>query len=200
MARVQVMDENGQPIDLRGIQPWDGEAFSITPGEYLFEVETATREQSSQQKPQLAFDLKVVQGLNTDVHNGGQMKHWISLAPKAAGRLVNFMNATGVVPDAEGGCDDQEFVGRQFIGEVYESPYQKGVNPETGEPIMKTSSKIRKERPSEETASAAPTPTPIHTASTAPVAPAAPRAPTLPRIVNNPIRPGTRAPLPGTKR
>jgi hypothetical protein len=200
------MDEHGQPIDLRNVQAWDGEAFSMTPGEYLFEVETATREQSSQQKPQLAFDLKVIQGLNTDVHNGGAMKHWISLAPKAAGRLVNFMNATGVVLDAEGGCDDQEFVGRRFIGEVYEDQYQKGINPENGEPIMKTSSKIRKERPEEgaDTAAAtpAPQPNPAPALHAPPVAPQAQRpGPALPRLVNAPLpRPGTRAVIPGSRR
>ncbi len=205
MARVQVFDENGAPVDLNQVQPWDGEGFSITPGDYSFIVTKAAREMSRQQKPQLALELEVLSGAATEAHNGAAMHHWISLTSKAASRLRGFMDAVGLEADADGGFDDQDCVGRQFTAEVYEDQYQKGVSPETGQPIMKTSSKIRKERPMEgaqEPATpqpAAPQPAAL-TASVRLPAPSKPTAPMLPRVASTLPRAGQRIPLPTVKR
>ena len=206
MARVQVFDENNVVVDLNSVQPWDGEGFAITPGDYTFEVKTVLQTVSKQNKPQLKMELGVIAGEVTEAHNGATMRHWISLSPKAAPRLRAFMDAIGITADAEGGFDDQDFVGRQFIAEVYEDQYQKGVNLETGEPIMKTTSKIRKERMLEGSQQAgAPQPTPAAKAAPSPrpslgTPPARPTVPMLPRVTGVIPRPGQRVPLPGAKR
>jgi len=208
MARVQVFDEQGALIDLRGVAPWDGEGFSVAPGEYVFEVEEATQEQSSKDKPQLALGLRIVSGLATEVHNDQKMKHWISLTGKAAPRLRNFLNAVGIEADADGGFDDQDLIGRQFQAEVFESEYQKGTDPVTGAPNMKTSSKIRKERLVEGEAGASqapaapPAPLPRAAAPQRPAPPPARAQRPLPtaRVASPLLRPGQRAPLPGASR
>jgi hypothetical protein len=205
MARVQIIDDaTGAPFDLNTVAPWDGEGFSVTPGEYVFTVESVFQGMSGNSKPQLELGLVIVQGLATEAHNGQQMKHWVSLTKAAAGRLRNFLDATGLAPDAEGGFDDAELVGRQFIAEVWEDEYQKGINTD-GSPHMKKSTKLRKERPVEGAAQAeapapAPAPAPIKpTAPARPIAPAKPAAPSLPRVASNLPIPGQRVPLPARK-
>jgi hypothetical protein len=156
---------------------------------------------SSTQKPQMELGLSVVQGATTEQHNGQPIKHWVSLTKAAAGRLRNFLDAVGLAPDAEGGFDDSELIGRQFMGEIFEDEYQKGINLD-GTPKIKTSIKIRKERPVEGAApEAAPAPTPTApTRPAVPVAPAKPKQPLppgLPRVASSPPPPaGQRIPLP----
>lgn len=209
MARVQVLDEQGAPFDLNQATAWDGEGFSMTPGDYVFAIESVTQGMSSNSKPQLELQLVVVQGLATEAHNEQKMKHWVSLTKAAASRLRCLLDAAGVAPDAEGGFDDADLVGRQFIAEVYEDEYEKGVNLD-GTPKVKKSTKIRKERPVEgaEAAAAeaapAPTPAPAPAAAAKPaaapaaraVAPAKPAAPALPRVASSLPAPGTRVPVP----
>ena len=205
MARVQVLDENNTPLDLNTVAPWDGEGFHVTPGEYVFTIETATQTMSSSSKPQLELGLVIAQGLATEAHDGQNMKHWVSLTKAASGRLRNFMDATGLAPDEQGGFDDAELIGRQFIAEVFEDEYQKGINAD-GAPNMKKSTKIRKERPVEgateaATEAPAPAPAPVPAAKPTPAAavkapPAKPAAPGLPRVASSLPTPGQRVPIP----
>lgn len=208
MARVQVLDENNAPLDLNTVAPWDGEGFFVTPGEYVFTIETATQTMSSSAKPQLELGLVIAQGLATEAHNGQNMKHWVSLTKAAAGRLRNFLDAIGLAPDEQGGFDDAELIGRQFIAEVWEDEYQKGLNGD-GTPNMKKSTKLRKERPVEGAEAAAEAPAPARAPAPAPAAkpapapaparqaaPAKPSVPGLPRVASTLPTPGQRVPIP----
>lgn len=199
MARVQVLDENNQPVNLNNVEAWDGEGFHVTPGDYIFEVTSVVQTQSGTGKPQLELGLSIVQGLATEAHNGQNMKHWVSLTSAAAPRLRNFLNAIGLAPDGDGGFDDVEIVGRQFQAEVWEDEYQKGINAD-GTPNMKKSTKIRKECPvegAEQPAAPAPAPVAKPAAAARPVPAAKPTTPTLPRAAGPAlVQPGQRVPIP----
>jgi hypothetical protein len=185
MARVQIVDENHAPINLAEVSAWDGEFQGLTPNQdYLLQIEEVAQEASkSKGTPQLVVKCTVLQGVETETHNGSKQTHWVPLTAKAAGRLKCFLDACLLVPDADGGFDDQDLVGRCFVAEAFDQEYKK-TDPLLGE-IVKTSTKFRKERPYTEgfgaAEGAAPTsavlPTPP-TPSTPPTPPAP--APTLP--------------------
>jgi len=212
MARLLVVDENNNPIDMAQVAAWDGESNGVPPGTYIFEIVGATQEMSNNQKPQLVLDLIVIAGDGTEAYNGAKQKHWTSLTAKAAGRLKNLLNAVGLVAGPEG-LDDQELIGRQFQADVVEEPYTEQTA--TG-PVEKTSCKIKHEVPvgSAEAVSAAapasvPAPAPAPAPAAAPavrpapaVAPAAaparaqapqqPSALAQPRVASALPRPGQR--------
>jgi len=201
MARVTILGPDNQPVDWSTVAAWDGEGGGrLTPGNYLFEVAGVAQEPASTGNLQLVIDLMVVQGLETEVHNGASTKHWLSLTPKAAGRVKQFLDAIGVVPDADGTFEDQEFISRQFMAEVFEDEYNK-VDPLTGQSTVKKTSKIRKEMPVEGAAPAA-APTPAPAPAPRPAAPARATAPALPagpRVASLPPRPGVRLPVPAKR-
>jgi hypothetical protein len=220
MARVQIIiEESGQPMDLATVKAWDGEFQGLTPGDYLFQVEEASQEASKTKgTPQLVVKCLVIQGFTTETHNGNKITHWVALTAKAAGRLKNFLDATGLVPDADGGFDDQDLVGRYFIAEAFDQEYTKvdgqGVETKT------VSTKLKKERPYGETAAEppaapppavqpappppaqpAPPPPPPAQPAPPPAAPTRAQAPQLPRaaVATHLLRPGQRLPVPNKK-
>ena len=121
MAIVSIIGSDGAPMNLGEVQAWNGVGGGLTPGNYIFEVEEVIQEAAkSSGNLQLVVTLRVLNG-DTEVHNGQTTKHWLSLTPKAAGRLKAFMDAVGLAPGADGtSFDDQELVGRQFMAEVFE--------------------------------------------------------------------------------
>ena len=174
MPKVVIAD-----VNLNDTTAWDGEQSMLPPGEYLFEVVDCTIKPPKKegQFAQLEFDLEVVAGADSDQSNGSQKKHWLSLSPKAAGRVRNMIDACGVPIEADGGFDSDNFKTTRFIAESYEDSYDKP-DLATGEVTAKVTSKLRKERPesegwsSGEAAPAAEQPA----ASTPPAATAAPAA------------------------
>jgi hypothetical protein len=199
MAQVQILDENNNPVDLATVAAWNGESSMVSPGQYYFQVMEVVQEASSKGNPQLVISLQVIGGVESEAHNGAKMKHWISLTLKAAGRLVNFCNACGVVLGA-GGFDDQDLVDKQLMAEVYEDTYTKQT---AAGPVEKTSTKIRNEEPIPGAApAAAPVALSAPTPQPAAVAPPAARQPALPpgpRVAVALPRPGQRIPLPARK-
>lgn len=209
MAIVQIIGASGQAVDMSNVRAWDGESGGIQPpGWYDFTIDEVVQEASSQGNPQLVLSLTVLNGLETEINNGRQTKHWISLTEKAAGRLKNFLDAVGLVVGAEG-FDDQDLVGRSFRAEVFESMYTK--EDAVNGPTEKTSYKIRKEMsiPAAEgdvpAAAAAPSAPPAQApAQAAPAQRTAPpkaNPPTQqrPPVVQQP-RPGQRLPTPGVRK
>lgn len=196
MAIVSVINPDGTPVDFSQVTPWDGESGSLTPGNYIFEVTEVAQEMSSNNKPQLVLHLVVING-DTQIHNGQNTMHWISLTAKAAGRYVNFLQAIGI--DFMGPVDDQDFLGRQFQGEVFEQPYTV-IDPIKG-PIVKTRNKIRKETPIEGAAAQA-APAPAPPPATAPARVVAPARALPPQARGAAVlpRPGQRVPMPGTRK
>jgi len=216
MARVQIVDENQKPVNLAEVSAWDGEFQGLTPGDYLFQIDEVTQEASkSKGTPRLVVKCTVLQGVETETHNGGKQTYWVPLTAKAAGRLKCFLDACLLIPDADGGFDDQDLVGRCFVAEAFDQEYKK-TDPLLGE-VTRTSTQFRKERPYTEgfgavegtapTLAASPTPpTPPAPAPTPPPAqPAAPppqaqppRLPPGPRVAGalprpqRPVVPGTR--------
>ena len=213
MARVVI-----EGVNLNEVDAWDGGSSGVLPiGEYLFEVTAcAITNAKSSGNAQLEFDLIVVAGASTDACNGAGKKHWASLSPKAAGRVRNMLDACGVPMDEGGGFDSDQFVGTQFIAEVYEDSYEKA-NLTTGTVDTKITNKIRKERPvsvgfegQDVPAETAPAPAAAAPRATAPApraaaataAPARPLPPGTPRVAGNvaPLpRPGVRTAAPARR-
>jgi hypothetical protein len=214
MAKVTIPE-----VNLNETAAWDGEQSTLPPGEFMFEVIDCTIKPPKKdgQSPQLEFDLEVLAGVDTDQCNGQSKKHWLSLAPKAAGRVRNMLDACGVAPDADGGFDSDDFKGKQFIAESYEETYDKP-DLTTGETKPVINNRLRKERPVEagwsgggEVAQPEQPEQPAKPAATAPVkrapAQAAPAAaattasttaaPTQPRVASSLPR---RPPVPPTAR
>lgn len=146
MPKVVIAD-----VNLHETTAWDGEQSMLPPGEYLFDVVDCTIKPPKKdgQFAQLEFDLEVVAGADSDQSNGTQKKHWLSLSPKAAGRVRNMIDACGVPIDADGGFDSDNFKNTRFIAESYEDSYDKP-DLATGETKAIVTSKIRKERPESE--------------------------------------------------
>lgn len=136
-------------VDLNQISPWDGGSSMLPPGEYVFEIAecVVVPPKKADGSPQLEFDLVVQGGADSDQYNGIERKHWLSLAPKAAGRVRNMLDATGVQPEADGSFDSDLFKGTQFIAEVYEDTYQKADLTVPSGVREVVTNKIRKERP-----------------------------------------------------
>jgi hypothetical protein len=143
MPKVLIPETN-----LNETNPWDGEQTILPPGEYAFRVEDCTIKppKTADKQPQLEFDLIVIGGADTDQYNDSSKKHWLSLAPKAAGRVRNMLDACGVPIEADGGFDSDGFKGTEFIAEIYEESYDKP-NLQTGETTPVVTSRLRKERP-----------------------------------------------------
>ena len=170
-------------VNLNETSAWDGGMSMLPPDEYMFEVVDCVIVPAKKEggHPQLEFDLTVVASATGEQYNGSEKKHWLSLSPKAAGRVRNMLDACGIAPEADGGFDTDLFKGTSFIAEVYEDTYKKA-NLTTGEQDEIVTNKIRKERPvsagwsdgaAAPAAQAAPAATPAATAQRAPTAPAA---------------------------
>lgn len=195
-------------VNLNETKPWDGEANMLPPGEYAFEVVNCTLGTSSNNNPQLEFDLTVVAGADSEAYNGAKKKHWVVITDKSAGRVRNIVDACGVSMEADGSFDSDAFIGTQFIAEVFEDSWDKP-DLASGTSVTKTNSKLRKERSlsagwGDTTGTVAPA-QPAQPAAPAAKAPAA-RAPAPaaatppgPRLASSLPRPGQRAPIPGRR-
>jgi hypothetical protein len=198
MARIQCLNESNQPVSLADIAAWDGEGGGLTPGMYLFhinEVEQTTAQSSG--KPQLHLKMTVVQGADSEAHNGQDFQDWRPLAGKkgALGRLKSLLDACAIQLDGNGGFDDQELVNREFWAEAFEDD---APNPSAEDPgRTKKVTRLRKEMAVEGQEAATPPPPPAAPAPKAPATPAAPaRAtpPAAPAAVGKP-----KLPVPGRK-
>jgi hypothetical protein len=211
-------------VDLNKTNPWDGSTSMLPPGEYVFQVEECVIVPPKKEggHPQLEFDLTVQAGADSEQYNGTEKKHWLSLAPKAAGRVRNMLDACGVAVEADGSFDSDHFQGAQFIAEVYEESYLKP-NLAKGTTDEVITNRIRKERPVEAgwsdggaAPAAAQAPAAAAPAAAAPRAPAAkapaaaqaaapaaaaappPAAPAQPRVATG--NPPRRPPIPPRRR
>jgi hypothetical protein len=216
MARIAI-----EGVNLNETPKWDGEGGGLPPGEYCFRIDgkpEVTNAKSSG-KPQLQLKLVVEGSADGETYNGQTMTMWYSLAPKAAKRLKCILDAAGVPCAAEGDFESDDFEGKFFIAEVFSEEYATGeTNMQTGDPVMRTATRLKKERtvdegysnqtaaaPAEE-APAAPAPA---AAAPAPVAkavpgprvsvvppPAAKVAAPAPKVGGAFPKPGVRAPAP----
>jgi hypothetical protein len=191
------------------VKVFDGVGGTLpTPGEYAFEVLTSVMGQSTGGYPQMDLALVVLSGADTDAFNGKGIGHRFVITDSdgSKGRVRCIADACGVAVTPQG-FDNDHFVGKRFIGEVWEDHYDKD-DLATGTKIPKTSTKIRKERPLEAgwsdatgavaPAAAAPAVPPALPPPAAPAAPA--RAlPPGPRVASPLPRPGSRPSVPGRR-
>jgi hypothetical protein len=130
------------------VSAWSGESEALPPGpDYAFQIEGVEQGVSPQkQTPQLNVTCIV---LNEGENYGrkGIFRYNLNLDKEAPRkRLRSLIDATGIPMDADGGIDDQDLIGRQFLADVIAENYDV-VDGTTGTKITKTASRIQNERP-----------------------------------------------------
>lgn len=143
------------------VKGWDGKSEGLPPGEdYVLEVIAAEQDKSPVKgTPQLTLECNV---LWPEAYEGRKTwaRYFLLDNKGSRGRLRSIVDATGVAVDSNGGFDDQEFVGKIFVADVINEPYDK-VDATTGTSVEKQSSKVVNERPyvpADEVPAAAPPP------------------------------------------
>jgi hypothetical protein len=158
------------------VQGWGGESESLPPGtDYVFEVEKAEQGKSAQKgTPQLTLEC-VVRWPESLEGRKGWARYYLIDNKGSRARLRQIVDATGIPLDAQGGFDDQDFVGRVFVADVIVEPYEK-TDPTTGTTVSKESARIVNERiyaPEGAVEAAPPAPAPQPAQPAAQAAPAA---------------------------
>jgi hypothetical protein len=141
MAKVLI-----EGVRLQDEQAWDGTGGALPPGNYLFKVTGVEQKPANTGNPQMILQLEVIDGAESQAHNGRGMKHFIMLMASTKGRVKHMLDVCGIVPDDDGGFDDESFMGAEFAGVVETNTFTKP-DPATGQTVEKTNTKINQERP-----------------------------------------------------
>lgn len=141
MAKVLI-----EGVRLQDEQAWDGTGGALPPGNYLFKVTGVEQKPANSGNLQMILQLEVLDCAESQAHIGRGMKHFVMLMASTKGRVKHMLDVCGIVPDDDGGFDDESFMGAEFAGVVETNTYEKA-DPATGQTTTKTNSKINQERP-----------------------------------------------------
>lgn len=130
------------------IAAWNGQSSIVPPGDdYVFQIEEAIQKASSGKGvPQLQITVVVC---NEGEMAGRKSNFWYSMNfeyPQARSRIKALAEACGIQFDANGGFEDTHFIGKRFMADVVNKPFEK-TNASTGEVKTVDRSEIQNERP-----------------------------------------------------
>jgi hypothetical protein len=137
-------------IDMRLNDPelegWDGRSNRVEPGFYDFEVVDATMGQSGKGNPTLVLSYRVI---SDGEMSGRGMRQSYAILPDNDGarrRMKNLISALGAETDQDGRFSPAGLVGLQMHAEVITNTYDD-IDPRSGQPVTKESSKLVGEEP-----------------------------------------------------
>jgi hypothetical protein len=150
------MTEYNDLIDmgLNDVEGWDGKTTKVDPGEYIFEVEKVSVDQSKKGNPTLACNFRVI---SEGPMKGRPMRQSYALMTDnefSRRRMKALVQALGVQLGENGEFSAQSLIGCQMQAEVIMNEYM-AVDPRSGQQVPRQSAKIVGEKPVE--GAAAPT-------------------------------------------
>lgn len=134
---------------LNEVQAWGGDSDSLPPTEdVVFRIDSVKQEPSSQ-KGTLMLNLGLTV-MEPPSIAGKTARASFVVAPDAKEgsrkRLKALIEATLIQLDQQGGFSDEDLIGRFFMGDVINEPYQK-TDAVTGQTTEKMQARIQNERP-----------------------------------------------------
>jgi hypothetical protein len=156
-------------MNLNDVEAWDGKTSQVEPGEYIFEVEKVSVDQSKKGNPTLAVNFRII---SDGAMKGRPMRQSYALMADnefSRKRMKALVLALGVQLGEKGEFSAQSLIGCQMQGEVIMNEYP-AVDPRTGQQIVKQSSKIVGEKAVEGAPAPQAAPPPASAPRNAPIA------------------------------
>ena len=157
-------------MGLHEVDPWDGAAAKLAPGDYIMEVTEVRGDQSNAGKPKMVVNYKAVAAITADGNDDKEREDQVGITiPQSYSldsskdgvrrRLRSLTNGLGVELDERGGFNPNEMIGAQMIVEARMDSYEE-TNAMTGAKVQRESCKLIRERPAPEEAAEEPPPPP----------------------------------------
>lgn len=139
-----------EDAEMVNLAPWDGEATSVEPGEYIFTVTDMEQGDSRKGNPVLRVTYTVdsyADGSKTD-QAGRTIKNSYVITGNGKARLKHFLTVTGVQISNRGGFNPKEALGRKIIAKVFKKTWSD-LDEATGDTVERLTSSLIQERPLE---------------------------------------------------
>ena len=129
---------------------WDGVSGALPPAnDVVFRIDEVKQEASPKKgTPQLVLSCIVVapEGELKDRKAVHRFVVGPNMKPASIGRLKQLLDACGLQADANGGFDSDHLIGRVFVADIVNEPYQD-TDPITGQSVEKNGNRLQNERP-----------------------------------------------------